>query len=182
MGWTGTQKPSNVRAYFENQLTWESESEARRVVGIAMTRGVCYAAQEIRDKQTGQVRTVAVIILINYDAGVMTYKDMGECDGPTACDCPLRILNCLSKTTNELALAWRERCRVRAGRKIPPFGAMVRFTEPLRFADGTTETDFTVERWGKRRSASADACPPPLSCVMRELCDESGFGCWRAWQ
>lgn len=46
-----------------------------------------------------------------------SYKDMDETMGPYYCDCPNSILDILSPTENEYALAWREKCRERNEKK-----------------------------------------------------------------
>lgn len=68
------------------------------------------------------------------------YKAMHEDMGPHQCKCPKSILDLLTPTNNEFALAWRENCRRNIEeRKNPntpanlPIGSVIRFKRP----DGT---------------------------------------------
>lgn len=64
------------------------------------------------------------------------YKDMDESMGPVESRCPAAILDLLSPTTSEYALAWRQRCRDYATRlqtrRLAPLERIV-LAEPLSF-------------------------------------------------
>lgn len=71
--------------------------------------------------------------------------------GPTESDCPAGILDRLTPTTSEYALAWRARCRanlaqrkLRAAKPTPRPGQTIVFTEAMRFSDGRDRTRFEV--------------------------------------
>lgn len=58
--------------------------------------------------------TTAVVILTwvnTKDYFNFGYKIIGETSGPYRYNCPLKVLNSLSPTTNEWANEWREKCR-----------------------------------------------------------------------
>jgi hypothetical protein len=77
---------------------------------------------------------------------------MSEDMGPFYHSCPARILDKLSDTQNEEALAWRAKCRKAAGlrstrNKGPALavGQRVRFAEPIRFTNGAILSEFDIE-------------------------------------
>ena len=156
MGWTFMEKPVDVRRYFWEGLNWESDTADHRCLALSLKLNVCYAAIEIVNKDDGEKRVEAAVILLKYirnprDGLSFGHKDMSENSGPVQCDCPASILDMLSETDNEYALEWRARCRNNLKKKIPPFGSKVRFEQPIRFEDGAELQEFTVVRMGKRR-------------------------------
>lgn len=159
MGWLFTERPRNVKDYFRDQLTWESENAESTCLDIALKLNVMYAAVETRQKDTGDREVWAAVFLIKYIKGDEVhnfgYKDMEESMGPCQADAPKRILDLLTPTDNENALAWRRACRRRISRKAPE-GAVIEFREPVSFTDGYEGKRFTVEMcpgWRRRRKA-----------------------------
>lgn len=126
MGWTFYPKPQNVKADLDNQLTWQSETGARRVLDSAIVgANEYYAAVEYIDPQ-GNREVWAAVFLLKFcpkarDGYTFGYKDLTENCGPYAWRCPIRILELLTETQNEYARAWREKCRAyHAARKSKP--------------------------------------------------------------
>lgn len=75
------------------------------------------------------------------------YAIYSETSGPDASDCPEEILDLLTPTTNAYAIKWRERCRQHiADRKCISLskGDRISFSEPIRFLNGNSYTDFIV--------------------------------------
>lgn len=79
-------------------------------------------------------KTWAAVFLTSVDSRDyfnFSYKDMDESMGPCECDCPLSILNMLSPTEDEWALAWRQRCREKAQDKNTlgklPVGSIIEY-------------------------------------------------------
>lgn len=79
-------------------------------------------------------KTWAAVFLTSVDSRDyfnFSYKDMDESMGPCECDCPLSILNMLSPTEDEWALAWRQRCREKAQDKNTlgklPIGSIIEY-------------------------------------------------------
>jgi hypothetical protein len=74
---------------------------------------VGFAAAEVVDRDRKRVEGVVLLLKHDHGRGRDQYqiKDLPESMGPTATCCPGRILNRLSPTDNEYALAWREQCR-----------------------------------------------------------------------
>ncbi|WP_445487880.1 hypothetical protein [Rhodopseudomonas sp. RCAM05734] len=80
---------------------------------------VAYAAVE--DAQAGEGTVEGVVLLLKHDpeGGSDSYliNDMGENEGPVVDFCPIRILDQLSPTEDQLAIHWRDRCREQALRQ-----------------------------------------------------------------
>ncbi|MCL7489732.1 MAG: hypothetical protein M8357_16315 [Desulfobulbaceae bacterium] len=159
MGWTYTYRGSTpVKEFLNERINCENEHARWKVLDIAIVRmRTAYMAVEIirRDKETGQLDTttrkvVAFVFLLDYrpsDPGYDTgYKDMDESMGPCESECPERILNLLSPTDHEYALAWRQRCRDNIARKkaFRLSKDVVIETRPISFQDGRTRTRFKV--------------------------------------
>lgn len=156
MGWLFMEKPRNVRAYFEDKFNWETDRAVNRCLDIALKLNACYAAIETVQKESGEREVWAAVYLIRYvrnsfDGMDFGYKDMSEHMGPVQADCPPRILDLLTATDDEYALEWRRSCREALEKRMPGIGIKVRFAAPIRFTDGTEESEFTVARHGRRR-------------------------------
>lgn len=155
MGWLYQQKPSDVKQYLFDNLTWTSPKQVNRCLAISMKLNVAYAAVQTTDRASGESGIWCAILKMQYVRGETEfnwgYKDMDETVNPSERDCPARILDLLTPTDDEAAMRWRESCRKRLGRSIPPFGSMVRFNRPIRFSDGSEESEFRVVRYGKRK-------------------------------
>lgn len=158
MGWLFMERPANVKKYLVDNLTWETETKTNTCLDIAMKLNVAYAAVETVSKETGDREVWAAVFLMKYIPGDSDpfnwgYKDLTESCGPVECDCPKRILDLLTPTNHEHAIAWRARCREALTKRMPKIGTKVRFAHPIRFTDGTEEREFTVVRVGRRRKA-----------------------------
>ena len=101
----------------------------------------------------GDREVVAIVCLVRYnprdaEGYIFGYKDMDETMGPCEAECPAAILDLLTPTASEYALAWRERCRATAAKRasIPKLrdGDLVVFTEPIRFTDGSEHRRMKV--------------------------------------
>lgn len=73
-------------------------------------------------------------------------KSVDETSGPGDYDCPKRILDLLTDTTDQRAIAWRAECRARLARPKPNHGDFVLFTEPFALTDGTVRDLFVFRR------------------------------------
>jgi len=159
MGWTYTYRGSiPVKEFLNERINCETEHARWKVLDIAIVKmRTAYMAVEIirRDKETGQLDTatrkvVAFVFLLDYRPSDpdydMGYKDMDESMGPCKSECPERILNLLTPTDHEYALAWRQRCRDNIARKksFRLSKDTVIETRPISFQDGRTRTRFKV--------------------------------------
>ena len=117
MGWTFTEKPKDVKRWFEDSLTWETETNTNRCLRSSIRLNEAYAAVETIDKETGEKTVWAAIYLLQYTRAKdynFGYKEMDETCGPYACNCPTAILDLLTPSFNEYneyAKNWRQKCR-----------------------------------------------------------------------
>ena len=125
MGWTETYYHKKLshkerREEMDAMFTWESDSAVFSVARSTIKNNVYYAAvkEQYKDGRDGEVWAVICLLSerregFGYWYG---YKDMDETMGPGYYDCPMVILNLLTPTDNEYALAWRENCRKKAAK------------------------------------------------------------------
>ena len=102
----------------------------------------------------GRPREVfAVVCPVRYnpreaEGYIFGYKDMTEHMGPCEAECPAAVLDLLTPTDAEYAMAWRERCRaaVTARAKRPRLrnGWTLVFEEPITFTDGASHARLEV--------------------------------------
>ena len=159
MGWTYTYKGSTpVKDFLASRVNCENEHARWLLLDIAIVKmRTAYMAVEIirRDKDSGQLdmatrKVVAFVFLLDYRTSESShdigYKDMDESMGPCECECPERILQLLTPTSHEYALAWRGRCReIIAERKSFKLQKdMTIETKPISFKDGRTRSRFQV--------------------------------------
>jgi hypothetical protein len=151
------------KTYLDNGFTWERRDEngnlleGRRVLKSVYSGSTYYAAIEAYDG-TGQRRSVtAAVCLVRWNPGARSgeefgYKDMDEDMGPAEAAAPRSILELLTSTDVPYALNWRRRCYRRlqlVERKLPD-GALIRLAQPLRFTDGSKESEFRVRKEGRK--------------------------------
>lgn len=134
MGWTSYHathyKHGKVDKKAECDSYWMDGLNAGHfeVVKSSMVGNVYYGAIKVLLKRNGKddngkdvyveipkegQETFAVIFLTSVDSKDyfnFSYKDMDETMHPYNYDCPIGILNLLSKTDNEYALEWRKKC------------------------------------------------------------------------
>lgn len=158
MGWLymrDTGAHPTGRAYLDAQFTYVRDDHRLTVLASSMVGSTYYAAAE--RIETGGAREVFAIVCLTRtstgarDGCTFGYKDMTEHMGPHESDCPAGILDRLTDTDSEYALAWRARCRANlAARKLrdakptPRPGQTIVFAEPMRFSDGRDRTRFEV--------------------------------------
>lgn len=161
MGWTSY----NARYYKNGKIDRKREMDSYFIEGLnegfyeivksAMVGSVYYAAirQLMRcvkaDNERGYDRVAipeneqkvyGVVMLTQVDMSDyynIAYKDISEDMGPYESKCPVSIIKALSPTTNENALAWRQRCIDYAktkGMRNLPIGTIIEFEK----YDGTT--------------------------------------------
>lgn len=161
MGWTSY----NARYYKNGKIDRKREMDSYFTEGLndgfyeivksAMVGSVYYAAvkQLMRcvkaDNEKGYERVAipeseqkvhGVVMLTQVDMSDyynIAYKDISEDMGPYESKCPVSIIKTLSPTTNENALAWRQRCidyaKTKDMRNLP-IGTIIEFEK----YDGTT--------------------------------------------
>jgi hypothetical protein len=169
MGWLymhrmGMDGYATPKAYLDAQFTYDRKYEdgstyAMRVLDSACVGNrVWYAATRV-ERSGQEPYVIALVCLVRWNPRdkeglIFGYKDMEESMGPCEAECPERILNKLTPTTNEHALEWRERCRARLrlrSRKIDD-GMRIRLATPLTFVDGHVGAEFIVVKKGSALS------------------------------
>lgn len=122
MGWTSYHanyyKNGAVdrKTELDERMSGENERGKWEVLKSAMRGSVYYAAikRTMPDGNSHVFGCVCLTSVDNKDWYNFAYKDMSEDMGPGEAKCPASILNLLSPTENEYALAWRDRCRKNA--------------------------------------------------------------------
>jgi hypothetical protein len=144
---------SGPRAYLDAQFTYQTDSVRSIVLRSALVRMRTYyaAVEQIRPGKEREV--FAIVCLVRYnpcdrEGYVFGYKDMDEAMGPCEAECPVAILDLLTPTDKNHALAWRARCRqaveIRSRRPRLRNGWTLVFDEPLTFSDGTAHQRLEV--------------------------------------
>ena len=150
MGWTGYY----ATHYKNGKIDRKAECDAYFMEGLnrgnfkvlksTMKGSVYYAAIQDMVKYDGKDengksiytpigdgKIWAAVFLTSVEKGMFYYKDMDETYGPCYYDCPKSILNLLSDTDNEFALAWRNCCISKATRNSElsklPIGTTIEF-------------------------------------------------------
>jgi len=115
MGWTSVPKDSILKPmcrFFEQELNCETDTISHRIIdSIIVNRNEAYLAYEDVDKRTGASHVKGMVVRLKWNKdGSLMYKEMSEDTHPYFYRCPARILELLTPTDNEDALAWRHRC------------------------------------------------------------------------
>ena len=143
MGWTQLRREPGLTTeqwFANNYFTAGWTIHASAMVGSTF-----YAAVE-SPHEPGVV--TAFVALTTRSSGYYnwTYKDMDESMGPAQADCPARVLDKLTPTTNRNAQVWRQRCRDLAA--ITGFrfkaGDHITLATPLTFTSGDVLDTFTL--------------------------------------
>ena len=125
MGWTSYHatfyKNGEVdrKTECDNLMSGSNERGTWEVLKSSMRGSVYYAAvkRTMPDGNSHVFGCVCLTSVDNSDYYNFAYKDMSEDMGPGESKCPVSILNLLSPTDSEYALAWRQRCRENAQNK-----------------------------------------------------------------
>lgn len=144
MGWTGLHREKGLtnREFFEREFP-NTLTVHGKVVADATVKGVYYAA--VKGTADDPDKVWALVVLTRraprsyYN---FLYKELDEDMGPGDAFAPAKVLDALTPTDNEWALAWREACRANLARaekfKTVRVGDVVTFERPIEFADGAT--------------------------------------------
>jgi hypothetical protein len=128
--------------FFAREVLGERQEilAAAHVGGVG---GTFYAA--VREQSSGEVWAL-VVATTGRPGARFGWKEMEESMGPAESECPARILDLLSPSADEHALAWRARCRARLRRLaavIP--GAQVRFEADFLTPEGPCRSFEVVD-------------------------------------
>ena len=156
MGWLTMQSLggfSGPRQYLDDQFTYQRDGLRSTVLRSALVRMRTYYAAVEHIHPSRERAVFAAVCLVHYnrrdrEGAIFGYKDMDESMGPCEAECPATLLDLLTPTTNEHALAWRERCRTfiarRAARPRLRNGWILEFDQPVTFSDGASYTRLVV--------------------------------------
>ena len=160
MGWTFQEKPRDVRAELNRQLTWTNETGARRVLDSAIVNRTEYYAAVEHVTPEGKRIVWAAVFMLKFvpratDGYTFGYKDMDETCGPYAWRCPVRILDLLTETDHEYTNSWRAKCREYHARRaaLPKLAEGMRLrvlNESVPSIDGNPVREVTVLRAGRK--------------------------------
>lgn len=149
MGWTCALKEEGQSMYdfFHKQIFqyWNANGPVQlRVLDAALVNArELYVAVESFHRDTGERKVGALVILIKYHRGIrgltVCWKDIDEENRPHVTNCPQRILDLLTPTTNQTAEEWRRACR-ETSKKHLRTGDVIKFKTPLRFTHGTVDS------------------------------------------
>ena len=156
MGWTCALKPKgqSLVRFFKSvgALTWNSPHVRQRVLDTALiNKNEFYAAVESVNSQTQDKRVFALVILIKRfknESYNICWEEMDEDMGPCYYNCPERILDLLTPTSNQNALEWRRKCREKLDKRgqMPPLkkGTAIKFSSPVKFGYGISVDQLVV--------------------------------------
>jgi len=155
MGWDGTYKPASVplKQFVVDQINGTGTKYEHKVLDICVRPfSAAYAAVERTHLMTGAKEVYGLVVAIRHSKdGYVWTKMMDEDMGPYYTECPARILDLLSPTTDESALKWRGWCRdalaardaLKKDLDSAREGTVFRFLKPAKFTRGdVTEMQF----------------------------------------
>lgn len=151
MGWTFERRDKKAKT---NAEYFASKFDSRyKIIANGTVEGVFYAA--VRDQTTSEVTAYVALTRWTRDPQYnFGYKEMDENCMPGDHKAPKPVLNALTPTTHEDALAWRAHCRRHHAQRdflrqhLKP-GTRVRLTHTQCFTDGTRTDTFTYTRRGR---------------------------------
>ena len=153
MGWDFSHRTKGM----SNREFFTKDWKGITIHADSTIENVWYAAAE-HESEPGKI--FALVYLISrapnsyFNFG---YKSQSEDMGPNASKAPAKILDLLSPTDNEYALAWRERCRSHAEFKASrpslaglKHGDVVILHRKMQFTNGASLDRFEIRiRFGK---------------------------------
>jgi hypothetical protein len=173
MGWTFTNKGSQTtREFFEKEFNYDKpDGRSGKILAFSATWTVAYMAYEVKvpaiDGLPAKTDVIGIVCLLRHvpraaDGYTFGYKDMSEEMGPNESRCPKSILDLLTPTTYEYALAWRQRCRERIEKKAkaPKIKSndWVQFAQGITFRNGVTTDCFQWVRGSLFRMKDSGFC------------------------
>jgi hypothetical protein len=154
MGWSTSTLPwgTSLTEELKRIHTWESNTHSSRVIMSSLVKyHTWYAAVERTDKASNTLEVYAVICLVKYNKsrGEYSYHSMHEAEGPSAQECPHKILKLLTPTTHPHAINWRLNClytiNARKAKQPLKTGYHLIFEEDIPFQNGDHVNVFYIE-------------------------------------
>ena len=103
MGWSGT--GLSTISEVKKDISCDFLGRVKKITNV---NSVIYAAVE---KKEDPATIYAYVGITRKEGNEIFIKDMTEFDGPNYSKCPENILKLLTETNDEIALAWRARCK-----------------------------------------------------------------------
>jgi hypothetical protein len=160
MGWTCTEKPSNVKEYLDEMHTSNNPNVSMRVLKSGLKNfKEYYAAVEIIYLETNESKVICCVVICEFynDCGtpMISYKEMTDSCGPRVNNCPESILKLLTDTDSDYASNWRTECwnKINMRKAVSAqikHGKKVKFEPPISFTDGTKHSELYVWK-GQRK-------------------------------
>lgn len=145
-------------------LSQAPASERREIDAIAAPHEVVRASKVgsvwyVAARRNGIISALIILTSRNRD-GSWSYKDLSEDMDPTAADAPPAILDCLSPTTDEYAINWRDQCWLNYENKQAinklRYGQVIKVKTPITFGGKACDT-FTVATY-RTKSGNERRC------------------------
>lgn len=158
MGWTCTEKPNNVKKYFDDMHTSNEYRKVRVLKSALKNFREYYAAIEVTNEITGEVDVFCSVIKCDYyqeyGEPQISYKEMSDHAGPAISNCPKNILELLTPTDNDYANQWRDKCWSKINMQAAltaqlQHGKKVQFSPAIEFTDGNVHDELYV--WKHKR-------------------------------
>lgn len=161
MGWTFTHREKGVshEKFFQDEFCRETEHGRWEILASHGLRERVWLLMQRTAKATSETHTFVCCCYIQWahnDHYNFGYKDVDESMGPCDHDCPVAWLDRLSAPVNDYSREWREKVREFAARSQDrklAVGDRFRLAAPMKFSDGSHESEFTVERYKTRSRA-----------------------------
>ncbi len=107
MAWTSGDFEGRLTARAVMAFYYGKKLAEEQVVDAVKDGEVVYAAVRCKGTQ----RVWGMVFIVRLHGRCLNVKPISERIGPFDVGCPPRILDLLSETDDEMALAWRSRCR-----------------------------------------------------------------------
>ena len=117
MGLSIVRNAASAKEFLDLDFTFETEDRRCAVLDSEFgDDGVYYAAVEITWTGSDARVVFGLVCLVDrHNDPSLGYDPISEAMGPRVFDCPARILDLLTPTSQPYAIAWRRNCRHRAG-------------------------------------------------------------------
>ncbi|QUH21746.1 DUF6927 domain-containing protein [Alkaliphilus sp. B6464] len=162
MGWTGVyERPENnlkgMEKFFKRQFEFEKDGRKLEIVDVGKYGKEVYLACHFTDLNKNINETYAMVVLTSFEGGMFHYKEMSENAGPCAYNCPKKILDKLTSTTDKYAIGWRQKNyethekkkNIARRKKDLKCGMILKFKEPIKFQGGDELDTLTLIDKGK---------------------------------
>lgn len=151
--WTNRERGETIFEFFKDRFYTDNEKYGYNVLACSVVkRREAYLACEKIDKVNNTRIVFGIVCLLGYAPKSyynFGYKDMDETMLPYYFNCPEKILNMLTPTTNEQSMKWRDECRnvqkMRKELRKLEVDTVIELDPPIQFMDGFTCKNLKVK-------------------------------------